>query len=208
MKSLMLRRLSTSHPASPTKTETANNELAHRHNTTSRTQREDMTRQIDQQFSQMVSLSSDQTGRHPSTSRPIEEPRVHRVAREKSKKKPPERRHTVSSSDSDSDVEFIPALVQPLQVQKMAAHSGLVHRQKLEDTTGVVVGDKSELLVPKRCTRPSIEVLWDTPEGGDHAHLDHTPPVQSPRSKSASPSPSPSELLAIRVRSLLLTKQI
>ena len=202
MKSVMLRRLST---ASPTKTETSNEELPHGHITTSRSQREEMTRQIDQQFSQMISSSSNQTDRHSSTSRPIKEPRIRRVAREKAKKKPSERRCTVSS-DSDSDVEFLPTLVAPLQVQKMAAHSGQVHRQKLEDTTGVVIGDRSELLVPKKSMRPSIDVLWD-PEGGDHAPFDHTSPVQSPLSKSASSSPSPSELLAIRVRSLLLTKK-
>ena len=216
VKPRMLRRLSTSHQQdnSPTRLEEGAEEEP---DDVTMTRNADLRRQIDEQFSMLTAEP------HPSQQtttphiKPIVQPRIHRVAREPTGKGPIRKTLSCTTEESDDDDdEATPIVVPPLQVQKLAAHNGMVHHQKLEDTAGVVVGDRSELLVPKGKPRPSIENFWDPSPPplppaavSSRQERDYTP-TRSPLGSfstppPSAPSPSPSELLALRVRSLLLT---
>lgn len=203
-----------------------------------------LSEQVDQQFSNLIPLSTDPSTistptplsstftsnpHSQSKSDPIGQPRIRRVTREEASKKNPAVRHSLPITDEDSDDEedtdmVMPAMVQPLQVVKVATHDGSVQHQELEDTSNVVVGDRLELLGPKGRPRKTIENFWDSIDSSSEAGTssqpqpqplstqNKTPSVQVQRSTPAGlksemksrSSQSPNELLALRVRALLL----
>ena len=157
-----------------------------------------LTDEIDKQFS--IFTSPTPLKEIKRAVKPIEEPKIQRVPREKVTNVEKKLSTTEDSEDSDSDDDDTMIMVAPLQVNRIFAHDGGVHHQPLEDTTDVIVRDRSEILVPKGKSRPSIESFWDMPT--DEEPIPKTP-ILSHNSELSRSSFSPSELLSLRVRTLL-----
>ncbi len=192
----MLKRLSTIHP-SPTKDELVIKQSLHhddrgdRHDMSVKQLNSiDLTNSIDQQFSILTSPTAPLKGTKHNA-KPIEEPKILRVPRGKQTFI---RKSLSTESSSEEDTVIIMA---PLQINKLSTHDGQIYHQPLEDASEVIVGDRSEMLVPKGRLRPSIESFWDSPTDDEPV----TTPIQS---RSRGSSSSPSELLSLRVRTLLL----
>ena len=117
------------------------------------------------------------------------------------------------SSSSESDSEEDSSLILPLQPNRISHHDGVVRHQIMADTTGVVVPDRRDILVPKGKSRTSLldnqdlflpdasSLLTHTPSGPSN-QPDLTTPPSSPCHKVEPRSPS--ELLSLRVRTLLM----
>ena len=118
-----------------------------------------------------------------------------------------------SSSESDGEEEGS-NIVLPLHVNQVSCHDGAVHHQAMADTTNVVVPDRRDILVPKGKGRtslldnqdlflPDANLLPGTlAPSGLSKQPDLTTPPSSP-GHMVEPR-SPSELLALRVRTLLM----
>lgn len=220
VKPVMLRRLSTSHGLPLTKEDTAANTSGNRGK---------LSEQVDRQFSNLIPQSDDTDlllssptplTEQPSKDPPIGQPRIKRVSRDEvAAKKVPAVRQSLSSTYEDSDEEdvdmMMPVMVQPPSVQevRVAKHDGgSIQHQKLEDTSNVIVGDRLELLQAKGKSRRTIEDIWDTSSPVEAPLIMENQPRQSsnatPKKKSIEVKPrsitSPNELLALRVRTLLL----
>ena len=205
VKPVMLHRLSTSPPTHGKEVGKGTKEDVDFEDRSSRTtsKNKELQDQIDRQFSIVSDPIPPQTVQ-PSFE-PIQKPRIRRITREEAMKKAvplsrPPQSHCVEE-DSEDD---LPQLVPPLQIDKVSYHDGKVHSQTLEDTTGVVVSDHLDILIPKGKMRQSIENFWDSTDG---QATPMTPPTNLPSpghcSNSKSLSPTPSDLLALRVRTLL-----
>ena len=147
--------------------------------------------EIDRQFSSVFIPPTSLTG-HTS----MQQPRVRRVSRDEElagkshqhKRMQPSQQLVEEEEEEDeeeeeeasevSSVEFM----SPLLASCGHHHDGNVQQQRLEDTTGVRVPDRRDILVPKREQRPSVL---------QNGHSLFSPPPPAMRSSSPSLPPPP-----------------
>ena len=159
--------------------------------------------EIDRQFSSVFTPPTSPT----TTTTSLQQPKVRRVSREERpventiqqlRFQPPQRLAEEDEEDSTSDESTI-ELQAPLTVSHGHHHDGNVHQQALEDTKGVKISDRRDILVPKREARPSLlmQNVFSPPPAITQ------PSTVVPRSDTSQPSSppvrSPSELLSMAV---------
>ena len=166
--------------------------------------------EIDRQFSSVFTPPTSPT----TTTTSLQHPKVKRISREEDQTRNPARHQDRSfqpsqqlqeenAEDDEESDELSVELQSPLQASHGHQHDGNVRQQQLEDTTGVQVGDKLNILVPKRDARPSLVMQ------NGHSIFSPPPALQLQQSSnkkqpphSPPPNPvvkSPSELLAMMV---------
>ena len=145
--------------------------------------------EIDRQFSSVFTPPTSPT----TTTTSLQQPKVRRVSREE---RPVEntmqqqrfqlpQQLTEEDEEEESDESMV-ELQAPLKVSHGHHHDGNVHQQMLEDTKGVKISDRRDILVPKRDTRPSLlmQNVFSPP-----------PPVVQP--STAAPPPVTSSISAL-----------
>ena len=108
---------------------------------------------------------------------------------------------TEEDEEEESDESMV-ELQAPLKVSHGHHHDGNVHQQMLEDTKGVKISDRRDILVPKRDTRPSLlmQNVFSPPPPVVQPSTAAPPPVTSNASLPSSRKVrSPSDLLSMTV---------
>lgn len=135
--------------------------------------------EIDRQFSSVFTPPTSPSG--PTS---LQQPRVRRVVREDKlageghhhRRIQPQQHLEEEEEEEEALVELMP----PLQASHGYHHDGNVQLQQLEDTSGVKVPDRRDILVPKRDHRPSLL---------QNGHSLFSPPPPAKRSSSPVPPP-------------------
>ena len=129
--------------------------------------------------------------------------------------KPSQLHHSPTADDTfDESEDEVVEMVTPIHPTKgLAHHDGNVQSQKLEDTTGVKVPDRHDILIPKPKTRASLFVMSSSDDENTLKKANTASPVNERESYThnrSTPAPSvsllsdkvprsPNELLAFKV---------